>query len=1108
MRNWTFVRVALVALLLVVCQVTRTLAGTTGGISGYALDANGNPVAGVSVTANSPSQTVTRTTDAKGFYSILDLSPDTYVVTATKDGYDTATVRGITVQADQNTTVAIALKKTIKELGRIVTTAQASVVNKSVTGDLYSVNAAAISNYQGAVGGSESLYSQNAIVGSMPGVVHQIGIGGGYQQGQGTISLRGGAFDQVGFELEGVPLNRGFDFYNGTPFVNNGLASLEVYTGGAPADSGRAMSGYINEVIQRGSYPGFSHLNFTFGSPSFDNTLQYDVSAGTPDRKFTAFVSTLAMYATFNYGDRSNGDNYGFTIPANDPGCPDFNFIQTTGFGGGTPLNCAVPNKVNAPISIGAWLPQGSPINPSAKVWDTIANLHYAIDHHGLSDDLQFLYNVGATNNPYAYSGASIDPAIVLTGEVPTFLSPSNQLIWPYGRLYTGSAGTPYDATKLATLFWPDSNNSNGPLPANYVDNQWTQHSIEKLAYTRALNDHSFLRVFGYALYSAWLLDQASNGILGGEFYQLHDNATGVTVNYQNQLNAQNLLRLDADYSKDLTLRYNYVPWLPFNQMGHPGQNFANFGAQGMISANPPNEFVWAYCNGTVLGVPFDNIPCQPNPPPFVTENTEHISVPYAYWSSATPSSSDFVIADQFKPTDKLLFDLGVRFDNFRFALMPLQITGPNGLAEQSQSQDGQCLFGYAYTAAEPCFNWLATAAAAWKNPAIAAGKANWQDVTGSLNFNEFSPRLGVTFTPNVSDVFRFSVGRFVQPPDSAFEEYRGAPQFGPYATVAVLNRSYNAQGIAPSFLGVHNVQPEDSTNFDISWEHNLGSGWSFKATPYYRTTRGQILNLPVTISSPTFVTGYNFGDARISGIELLLSKDRLNPDLGWNFTVAATNTNSKVRFTKVNGVSYIDVVNNAITAYNAANGTSFALEDPNGYYSPGFSLAPTLSTPSWDVRWVLNLNADYRWMGWDFVPTLNYQSGNPYGDPFEYPDPSGNTTFGPDPYTKQFDALGSLKGPSFWTGNLAISRDLSSNTKITALFTGIYNSVHNQGYPWEYPTSRHVIAYSGNSFYSPYVGPVGAVSPAYIGDDYYGYAPNSLLPTPEFTVTISQKLW
>ncbi|MGZ3530233.1 MAG: carboxypeptidase-like regulatory domain-containing protein, partial [Vulcanimicrobiaceae bacterium] len=64
------------------------LAGTTGNITGTATDySTGAPLAGVKVSATSLSQSATTTTDAHGFYSLLNLGPDTYTLSFQKDGY-------------------------------------------------------------------------------------------------------------------------------------------------------------------------------------------------------------------------------------------------------------------------------------------------------------------------------------------------------------------------------------------------------------------------------------------------------------------------------------------------------------------------------------------------------------------------------------------------------------------------------------------------------------------------------------------------------------------------------------------------------------------------------------------------------------------------------------------------------------------------------------------------------------------------------------------------------------------------------------------------------------------------------------------------------------
>lgn len=1045
-------------------------AGTTGGISGRVLDDKSNPVPNARVTATAPSQSATATADAKGFYSILNLAPDTYSVTAGKDGFDPATLSGITVQADQNVAVDVTIKPSARILGHVTTTAAVSVVSKNTTGDLYAVNAQAINKYQGGAGGAETLYSQNGVVGSLPGVVRTIGSGGGYA-GNGTLSMRGGTTDQVGFELEGIPLNRSFDSANATSFVTNGLASLEVYTGGEPADAGRSMAGYINEQITRGRYPGGSDLTMVAGTPTYNHTLQMDAYGGTPDQHFTWYVSTLAVNSNYSFSDRGNLTGATINLPANDAGCTSFNFITTAG-GSLAPIDCTKAQSFSLPISQSVW----PIVNTSANIRDNVANLHWQLPHNGLADDLQLLYVVGGTANPFEYSGAGIDPLYADSTDV------NGNVTWPAGHPYIGGLNSPFDPTKVGLYTWPSANNSTGPVPAGLKDRQDTQTGIEKLSYTRVLTSSSFLRVYGYALYSLWAFDQPTNAIVGDSFYQLHDNATGFTVNYQNQLNQQHLIKFDVDYVKDLTLRYNYAP---------------DFFTDGTVQCGDLRSNNLGTCD-TVL-----------NP------NVATIGTPFAYWNNLPEIDTDAAIADSWHPTDRLHFDLGARMDHFRINLTPLQINGPNGIAQQSQNLNGICLHGFNYPndAQDPCFAYLTSLGGT-----AAPGMANWQDVSGALDFNEFSPRFGVTYTLGNRDVLRASAGRYVQPPASFGEEYIAAPYFGAADTVDVLNNFYDGLG----FLAVHNVKPQDSTNIDVSYERDFGGGFSAKITPFWRNTRNQILSLPVNPTNPTFVTGYNFGAARIHGTEFLLVKNRTAVD-GLSATLAATYLDTKIRYERTLGsTNFIDIINNAILAYNQNYGTKFALFDPNGYYSPSETQSPTSTLPSFDVRWTINLNLDEHVHGWDITPSFNYQSGNPYGDPLNFPDPhcanppvpgqscvplpvgvNQNVANGPDPYTGTFDGLGSLKGPSWLTMNIGLSHDLTPRMKASMLVTNVFTTVHNHGYPWEFPTKNQVLSYGDNSFYNST--PFG--SPAYYGDNYFPYAPSSLNNAPEFVFSVSMKM-
>ena len=83
------------ALLFASVQGTWALAGTTGTLSGSVTEvATSTPVAGANVTATSPSQTITTTSDNHGRFTFASLIPDTYVVTVQKTGYEPASVGG------------------------------------------------------------------------------------------------------------------------------------------------------------------------------------------------------------------------------------------------------------------------------------------------------------------------------------------------------------------------------------------------------------------------------------------------------------------------------------------------------------------------------------------------------------------------------------------------------------------------------------------------------------------------------------------------------------------------------------------------------------------------------------------------------------------------------------------------------------------------------------------------------------------------------------------------------------------------------------------------------------------------------------------------------
>ncbi len=69
---------------------------------------------------------------------------------------------------------------------------------------------------------------------------------------------------EVGYEFDGIPINRGFDNYVGGGESSLGQLELQVYTGATPANAeAQGLAGFINQVIKTGTYPGYGSASLS-----------------------------------------------------------------------------------------------------------------------------------------------------------------------------------------------------------------------------------------------------------------------------------------------------------------------------------------------------------------------------------------------------------------------------------------------------------------------------------------------------------------------------------------------------------------------------------------------------------------------------------------------------------------------------------------------------------------------------------------------------------------------------------------------------------------------------------------------------------------------------
>ncbi len=430
MRSYRTLRQAVISAVLTVgflSQGTWALAGVTGNVTGTVKDPNGAPIAGVSVQAVAPSGTRTATTDAGGHFVMLSLAPDTYTVSLTKDGYQSISFPGVTIFADQTQTVAYTMTKALKVIAHVTSTSGASLVKSGVGGDLYSVNSAQASAAQ-ALGGGGNLNSAYSAMASVPGIqTSQGGLGWTFN----AAYVRGQDYYYTAYEYDGIPVNRAFDNYNASTESALGLQELQVYTGGGPASvTSAGTSGFINQVIKTGTYPGFATANLGIGTPAFYHQASVEVGGSTPDRTFSWYVGLLGYNQNYRFFDSTNGAGYmtpggifsgdtdgagigyGFGSAQVYDTCP----TCLTGTGQAVkPICNLVSAKSFSFPDQGCWQYYSGTTDNPFMITDreNVVNLHMGIPKaNGLRDDVQFLWSGSAVNNTFYQSQNDMGPGL------------------------------------------------------------------------------------------------------------------------------------------------------------------------------------------------------------------------------------------------------------------------------------------------------------------------------------------------------------------------------------------------------------------------------------------------------------------------------------------------------------------------------------------------------------------------------------------------------------------------------------------------------------------------------------------------------------------------
>ncbi len=654
-------------------QPVPASASNVGSARGRVVDSVTHaPLAGATVTATAPSQQARTVTDNSGSFAFISLAPDAYVVQVEKEGYDPAAQSGIVVFADQSSNVNVQLVKTLRTIARVTSRGAADLVRSGTTSDVYSVSGAG----QGAtnnLAGSGSLNQAYGAIASAPGVNVPSNQQGWYQ----SVYIRGGDFDQVAYEFDGLPLTRQSDLAPIATLTNLGNQEVQVYTGGTPATSNSSgLAGYINQVIKTGTYPGYMDAQLGVGSPTFYHSATIEASGASPDRRFSYYVGFSGSNQNYRYADQFNGAGnplyfYPLDIPTSNS---TFEILDGTG---GTAAN-----------AYGAAFAPGNSYGQATNFdRENILNFHWAIPHKNspLRDDIQALYVTGGINTQF-YSAPEelgldgVNQALQnqdgLSGLPVPFLT---------STYYNGALMQAPDQSLLVNGPYPSQPNGKDFVDNNERDGSFNGYSIEKLQYQKNINDHSYLRLLGYGEWSDWFINAPTSAQLtfGAELadYEVKDNTFGGGLTYANQLSPKHLITAQASYMTQKLQTYNAMfsstdpstTDLPATGLGTvlsnyvdnagncynyvTGQAWSCFDAGSEGGAQPDGSINLS--PGTAPG----GTPAASNGAHWlVTENGYSAQV-----DNVQPFFTSYSLTDLWQPNDKVTVNVGARFDHFTY---------------------------------------------------------------------------------------------------------------------------------------------------------------------------------------------------------------------------------------------------------------------------------------------------------------------------------------------------------------------------------------------------------------------------------------------------------
>ncbi|BDE08026.1 hypothetical protein WPS_33020 [Vulcanimicrobium alpinum] len=299
------VRVPIVAIVLALSASGRAVAAdaTTGMIVGRVVGAQGRaPVPGTEIVAASAAGRYRARGGSDGRFTLVGVTPDTYTVTISANGFAPLIVAALTVPPGASVRVDAALVPSLREIGRVGARPAPDGVEFERTEDVFHVGGERARGLAAASSSGLGTYTQGTVqaaVAAVPGV----------QQDQfANVILQGGKVQDTVFSFDGVPVPQALIAEPGGNVVGAQLATTgtrwtTVTTGGFSGSSNQGLSGVIDQIPATGGFPAVTTVEIGTGVSTNARSVEVESRWATPTLRQRYALDVRAANEQIAYGD-------------------------------------------------------------------------------------------------------------------------------------------------------------------------------------------------------------------------------------------------------------------------------------------------------------------------------------------------------------------------------------------------------------------------------------------------------------------------------------------------------------------------------------------------------------------------------------------------------------------------------------------------------------------------------------------------------------------------------------------------------------------------------------------------------------------------------------